>query len=98
MGTRNHEEPEKSSQQAGSAQIRTAQSSQATTEADRAEVLDDLKEEVAEEVGVDPDRYGGNVPAKKWGALGGHMVKRLIERGEEAMAEDGQTPGDPPRA
>ena len=54
----------------------------------RDEALDELKEEVADEVGVDPDRYGGNVPAKKWGALGGHMVKRLIERGEEAISED----------
>lgn len=61
----------------------------------REEALDDLKEEVAEEVGVDPDRYGGNVPAKKWGALGGHMVKRLIERGEDAIAED--APKRPPR-
>jgi len=55
---------------------------------DRQEALEDLKDEVAEEVGVDPDKYGGNVPAKKWGALGGHMVKRLIEKGEEALADE----------
>lgn len=51
-------------------------------------VLEPLKDEVAKEVGVDPDRYGGNVPAKMWGALGGHMVKRLIEKGKDAMAAD----------
>jgi hypothetical protein len=51
---------------------------------------------VADEVGVDPDRYGGNVPAKKWGALGGHMVKRLIERGEDAISEDGGDGGTGP--
>ena len=51
------------------------------------EVLEPLKDQVAKEIGVDPDRYGGNVPAKMWGALGGHMVKRLIERGKDAMAD-----------
>jgi hypothetical protein len=52
------------------------------------EALEQVKDEVAKEVGVNPDRYGGNVPAKMWGALGGHMVKRLIERGKEAIADD----------
>ena len=51
------------------------------------EVLEPLKDQVAKEIGVDPDRYGGNVPAKMWGALGGHMVKRLIQRGKDAMAD-----------
>lgn len=55
----------------------------------------DLKHAVAEEVGVDPDRYGGNVPARKWGALGGHMVKRLIAKGEESMAAKGGKDDDP---
>ena len=54
--------------------------------------LEPLKDEVAKEVGVDPDRYGGNVPAKMWGALGGHMVKRLIEKGKDALADDDETP------
>jgi hypothetical protein len=52
------------------------------------ESLEPLKDQVAKEVGVDPDRYGGNVPAKQWGALGGHMVKRLIEKGKDALADD----------
>lgn len=51
------------------------------------EALEPLKDEVAKDVGVNPDRYGGNVPAKMWGALGGHMVKRLIERGKDALAD-----------
>lgn len=55
--------------------------------------LDDLKEEVAEEVGVNPDEYGGNVPAKKWGALGGHMVRRLIKEGKEELSEDEEEGG-----
>jgi hypothetical protein len=52
------------------------------------ETLDELKEEVADEIGIDPDRYGGDVPAKKWGALGGHMVKRLIARGKKAAVPE----------
>ena len=54
--------------------------------------LEPLKDEVAKDVGVDPDRYGGNVPAKMWGALGGHMVKRLIEKGKDALANDDDAP------
>lgn len=67
---------------------------QQTSKADREDAMDELKDEVAEEVGVDPDRYGGNVPAKKWGALGGHMVKRLIEKGEQALAAEEHNAGD----
>jgi hypothetical protein len=51
-------------------------------------ILEPLKDQVAKEVGVDPGRYGGNVPAKTWGALGGHMVKRLIDKGRADLAED----------
>jgi hypothetical protein len=61
--------------------------------AEESTALDDLKQEVAEEVGVDPDKYGGNVPAKKWGALGGHMVRRLIRKGEEALGRKGPDRG-----
>lgn len=57
------------------------------------EVLEPLKDQVAKEVGVNPDRYGGNVPAKMWGALGGHMVKRLIERGKDAIADTDDAEG-----
>lgn len=68
-------------------------------DAQRAEGLDAVKDEVAADMGIDPDRYGGNVPAKTWGALGGQMVRRLVRRGERASAPD---PSDeaksPPRS
>jgi hypothetical protein len=71
------------------ARARTAAEDSTPTQASP-DSLDDLKEEVAAELGVEPDRYGGNVPAKTWGALGGHMVKRLIEKGEEALGRGGR--------
>lgn len=47
------------------------------------QALERLKFEVANEVGVDPKGYGGDVPARKWGQLGGHMVRELIKKGEQ---------------
>lgn len=59
---------------------------------DEGAALTPLKNEVAKEIGVDPDRYGGNVPARTWGALGGHMVRHLIARGRRALADGRHRP------
>jgi hypothetical protein len=52
--------------------------------------LDELKQEVAEELGV-PLREGadnGDLTAREVGKVGGNMVRRLVELGEEKLAED----------
>jgi len=51
--------------------------------------LDNLKYEVAAEVGVDYEAhggYGGDIPSRQNGAVGGHMVRRMIELAEQQLA------------
>ena len=50
--------------------------------------LDQLKYEVAQEIGVNPpqDGYWGDLPARDCGAVGGHIVRRLIEQAERQLA------------
>lgn len=50
-------------------------------------VLDQLKWEVAMEVGIDlpADGYYGNMSTREMGRLGGNMTKRLVQIAEEAM-------------
>lgn len=63
--------------------------------------LDRLKMETAHEIaaghGADPGLqeylqtgYGGNMKAKTAGAIGGHMVRTLIETAEELLAAEMQ--------
>lgn len=54
--------------------------------------LDQLKHEVAGEIGVTAPRggYWGYLPARQCGAVGGNMVRRLIRQAEQQMA--GQAP------
>ncbi len=52
--------------------------------------LDRLKEEVAEDVGLDDDirrRGGENLKAREAGKIGGEMVRRMVRRAEEDMAD-----------
>jgi phage-related protein len=54
------------------------------------EELRDLKQEVAEDLGV-PLREGGDngdLTARELGKVGGNMVRRLVQRGEEALRRD----------
>lgn len=53
-----------------------------------AQVLDQFKYEVAHEIGVNPpsDGYWGELPARQCGAVGGHMVRRMIELAEQQLA------------
>ncbi|HAH86121.1 MAG: small, acid-soluble spore protein, alpha/beta type [Armatimonadota bacterium] len=51
----------------------------------REQTLKDLEEEVRRELGI--QNIGPNMTTEEAGKLGGYMVKRLIERGEQAMHE-----------
>ena len=51
--------------------------------------LDNLKFEVANEIGVNYEAhggYGGDIPSRQNGAVGGHMVRRMIELAEQQLA------------
>ncbi len=49
--------------------------------------LEQLKFEAASEIGVHyPDGYGGDVPSRLNGAVGGHMVRKLIQLAEQQLA------------
>jgi hypothetical protein len=58
-----------------------------------AQFLDQFKYEVAQEIGVNApqDGYWGDLPARQCGAVGGHMVRRMIEIAEQQLA--GRTTG-----
>lgn len=53
-----------------------------------ASALDQFKYEVAAEIGVTPppDGYWGDLPARQCGAVGGHMVRRMIQLAEQQLA------------
>lgn len=59
--------------------------------------LDRFKYEVGQEVGIPPQawQYGGDLPARYWGAVGGRiggpMVRVMVRFAEEALAD-----GTPP--
>ncbi len=50
--------------------------------------LDSFKYEVARDIGlqVPQDGYWGDLPARSCGAVGGHMVRRMIEMAEQSLA------------
>lgn len=54
------------------------------------EALDDLKMDVADDVDVPLEENGdnGDLTARQLGKVGGQMVRRLVRRGEEALAAD----------
>ena len=72
-----------------------AQGSQTTskslvTGAERA--LDRFKYEIANELGISnqvKNGYWGDIPARQCGAVGGHMVKRMIALAEQQLAGRG---------
>lgn len=67
------------------------------------QALERFKQEVASEIahGTDPQAqalqswyesgYGGHVPARVWGAVGGNMVRRMIAAAEQSLLQ--QTAG-----
>ena len=53
--------------------------------------LDHLKYEMAEDLGLDDDikeRGWGNMTTREVGKIGGNMVKRLIRKAEQDLAEE----------
>lgn len=50
--------------------------------------LDQFKYEVAHELGLSgiEDGYWGDLPARQCGAVGGHMVKKMIQMAEQDLA------------
>ncbi len=53
-----------------------------------AQFMDQFKYEVAQEIGVTPPRdgYWGEMTSRQCGAVGGHMVRRMIELAEQQLA------------
>lgn len=62
-------------------------------------MLEQLKNEVAGEIAASPETqgqplqswyesgYGGEVPSRVWGAVGGNMVRRMIAAAQESMIQ-----------
>lgn len=52
------------------------------------QALDQFKYQIAGEVGITPppDGYWGDLPARQCGAVGGHMVRRMIQLAEQQLA------------
>lgn len=58
-----------------------------------AQALDQFKYEVANELGINNEYksgYWGNISSRECGAVGGHMVRRMIAAAEQSLA--GQAP------
>ena len=56
--------------------------------------MDRFKMEVANELGVDLKKgYNGNLTTKQTGSFGGEMVRRMIKRQEEQMANSENSGG-----
>jgi hypothetical protein len=55
------------------------------------QALKRFRDEVANEVNIDTTKivggYWGYVPSRETGAVGGHMVKRMIEAAERSLIE-----------
>ena len=53
------------------------------------QALNDMKYEIARELGVNLKQgYNGDLPSRQAGYIGGYMVKRLIEQAENQMANN----------
>lgn len=62
---------------------------------DASAALDQFKYEVAREIKIQipADHYWGNIPARQCGAVGGHMVKKMVEMAEESLANQTRSSG-----
>lgn len=60
--------------------------------------MEKLKWETAKELNLDDDLQnpGDELTTREAGKIGGNMVKKLVEKGEEAMAEEAGELGSPP--
>jgi hypothetical protein len=59
------------------------------------QALEQLKYEVAQELGVQipQDGYYGYMATRDTGAIGGHMVRRMIQMAEQTLAGSGSNSG-----
>jgi hypothetical protein len=56
------------------------------------QVLNNMKYEVASEVGVNLQQgYNGDIPAREAGRIGGNMVKKMIQYAENSMSGGSKT-------
>ncbi len=52
--------------------------------------LDAFRNEVANELAISPPAgYWGDIPSRTCGAVGGHMVRRMIELAEQSLGQGG---------
>ncbi|HHW19108.1 MAG TPA: alpha/beta-type small acid-soluble spore protein [Firmicutes bacterium] len=50
--------------------------------------LDAFRNEIANELGIQPPGdYWGDIPSRTCGAVGGHMVRRMIELAEQSLSQ-----------
>lgn len=55
-----------------------------------AQAMDNFKYEVASELGINPEYqsgYWGNISSRECGAVGGHMVRKMIAAAEQSLIE-----------
>ncbi len=53
-----------------------------------AQAMDKFKYEVASELGINPEYqtgYWGNISSRECGAVGGHMVRKMIAAAEQSL-------------
>jgi hypothetical protein len=56
------------------------------------QLLNNMKYEVATEVGVNLQQgYNGDIPAREAGRIGGNMVKKMIQYAENSMSGTSRT-------
>ncbi|KKC29555.1 small, acid-soluble spore protein, alpha/be [Caldanaerobacter subterraneus subsp. pacificus DSM 12653] len=55
------------------------------------QIMNQWKYEVARELGINPpaDGYWGNLTSRDCGAVGGHMVRKMIQMAESQLASKG---------
>lgn len=52
------------------------------------QAMDQFKYEMASELGINPEYqsgYWGNISSRECGAVGGHMVRRMIAEAEQSL-------------
>lgn len=52
--------------------------------------MDQFKYEMASELGINPEYksgYWGNISSRECGAVGGHMVRRMIAEAEKSLIQ-----------
>ncbi len=65
----------------------SASSNQSGMVPEARQALDNMKYEIAGELGINLKQgYNGDLPSRQAGSIGGYMVKRLIEQAERQMA------------